>query len=156
MSPSINSGVSQVSSQRPSFDQIYMRLAQAMSERSTCARLQVGCVIASDDFRRVYAVGYNGGAAGAKNGCDVTGPEAVGLCGCIHAESNAIINCSADREKNKIVYCTDLPCLMCAKMLVNLGGVKTVYFGRTYRKLEGQALLQSLGIYVEQLKDVAQ
>lgn len=64
---------------RKSFEQIYMRLAQMMAERSTCARLHVGCVITSTDFRYVYGVGYNGNASGLPNGCD---SEEPGKCGC--------------------------------------------------------------------------
>lgn len=64
---------------RPSFRSIYMRLALMMAERSTCQRLQVGCVITSVDFRYVYGVGYNGNASGLPNTCDRSTP---GNCGC--------------------------------------------------------------------------
>jgi len=105
---------------RPSFEDIYMSLAHKMSERSTCERIMsdgsaanVGCVITSADFRYVYGVGYNGNAAGGPNGCDVTGPNAAGICGCVHAESNAVINCRAERAHDKIVFVTHLPCVSC-------------------------------------------
>ena len=49
--------------ERPSFESIYMGLAEAMAERSTCSRLKVGAVITSTDYRKVLAVGYNGNAA---------------------------------------------------------------------------------------------
>jgi dCMP deaminase len=127
-----------------------MNLASNMSERSTCARLHVGCVISSPDFRRIYAVGYNGNASGTRNECDLTGEAAVGNCGCLHAEENAIINCDTPREREKIVFCTNLPCLMCAKRLINLGGVRDVYFKEDYRKKEGQELLTRVGIRVVQ------
>lgn len=64
---------------RPSFEEINMRYAELLAQRSTCARLQVGCVIASVDFRKVLAVGYNGNASGLPNRCDSTTP---GACGC--------------------------------------------------------------------------
>lgn len=68
---------------RPTFGEIYMRFALSMAERSTCLRgLKVGTVITSTDNRKVYAVGYNGNATGLPNQCDLTGPEAVGNCGC--------------------------------------------------------------------------
>ena len=67
---------------RPSFKRLYMDLALGMSTRSTCARMAVGCVITSIDYRKVIAVGYNGGASGGKNDCDVHGEAAVGACGC--------------------------------------------------------------------------
>lgn len=118
---------------RPSFHQIYMDLATSLSQRSTCSRLSVGAVITSPDFRKVYAVGYNGNVSGGKNDCDRHGEEAVGNCGCIHAEQNAVINCDTARHHEKIVFCTHLPCMQCAKFLINLGGVNGVYYQTDYR-----------------------
>jgi deoxycytidylate deaminase len=65
---------------RPTFEAIYLAFAAQLAQRSTCGRLSVGCVITSTDFRYVYAVGYNGNAAGLKNGCDQDVP---GACGCV-------------------------------------------------------------------------
>ena len=118
---------------RVSFHQIYMELALSLSGRSTCARLSVGAAITSPDFRTVYAVGYNGNVAGGVNDCDRHGEEAVGNCGCIHAEQNAVINCDTARHHEKIVFCTHLPCVQCAKFLINLGGVKQVFYKHDYR-----------------------
>lgn len=128
---------------RISFDAIYLRLAEMMAERSTCGRLQVGCVITSSDHRHVLGVGYNGGAAGLENECESDEP---GKCGHIHAEMNAIINCSAPRYVDKIVYVTNLPCVMCAKGLINLGGVKRVVYLHDYRDRSGLGLLVRAGI----------
>jgi dCMP deaminase len=104
-----------------------------MSERSTCERMKVGAAITSLDYRYVFAIGYNGSAAGDKNGCDRHGQEAVGSCGCIHAEANAVVNCRASREKAKVVFCSHLPCVGCAKLLINLGGVQRVVYRNDYR-----------------------
>ena len=38
---------------RPSFEEINMRMAMLVAERSTCKRLQVGCIITSTDFRKI-------------------------------------------------------------------------------------------------------
>ena len=69
-----------------------MRMAGLLIGRSTCKRLQVGCVIASEDYRKILAMGYNGNASGLPNECD---SEEVGKCGCLHAEENAVINCDS-------------------------------------------------------------
>jgi dCMP deaminase len=128
---------------RPSFPDIYMDLAHALAKRSTCRRLNVGCVIVSTDFRKVLAVGYNGGASGGVNDCD---SEEVGRCGCLHAEENAIINCDSPRTMEKFVLCTNLPCPMCAKRLVNLGGVVQVTYREDYRVRDGLGILTRGGI----------
>ncbi len=130
---------------RPGFEEIYMRLAITLGERSTCSRLQVGTVITSTDFRKVLAVGYNGNAAGLPNRCD---RDAPGDCGCLHSEENAVINCDSPRYVEKLVFVTHLPCVMCAKRLINLGNVRSVFYGREYRSRESIALFEEVGIEV--------
>ena len=131
---------------RPRFHDIYMQLAVMMSERSTCARLKVGCAIVTPDFRKVLAVGYNGNVSGGVNDCDLHGEAAVGNCGCLHAEENAVINCDVSRSTDKVVFCTHLPCLMCAKRLINLGGVHEIFYKNDYRKRDSLFLLREKGI----------
>jgi dCMP deaminase len=127
-----------------------MELAQALAERSTCARLNVGTVITSTDYRKVLAVGYNGNAAGLANCCDR--PDA-GNCGCLHSEENAVINCDSPRSMEKHVFVTHLPCIQCAKRLINLGGVKKIFYRNEYRTNESIGVLNSVGIEVVQLKE---
>lgn len=134
--------------ERPSFETIYMTLAVALAERSTCKRLRVGTVITSTDFRKVLAVGYNGNAVGLPNQCDSDEP---GKCGCLHSEENAAINCDAPRATEKIVFVTHLPCVGCAKRMINLGGVRRVWYRDDYRIRDSLALLQSVNIEVGQL-----
>ena len=133
---------------RPGFPAVYMRLAHELSKRSTCARLKVGTVITSTDFRKVLAVGYNGNAAGLPNCCDT---QEVGNCGCIHSEENAIINCDTPRFVEKIVFVTHLPCKACAKRLINLGNVKLVYYDTPYRITDSLEILNKVGIEVKRL-----
>lgn len=133
---------------RPTFQKIYLDLAFKLAERSTCARLKVGTVITSTDFRKVLAVGYNGNATGLHNGCD---REEPGNCGCLHSEENAVINCDAPRVVEKVVFVTHLPCAQCAKRLINLGNVRQIYYGLDYRLKDSIQLLSSVGIEIRQL-----
>jgi len=134
---------------RPSFEEIHMRMAGLLIGRSTCKRLRVGCVIASSDFRKILAMGYNGNASGLPNTCD---SEEPGSCGCLHAEENAVINCDSPRAWPKIVFCTHLPCKMCAKRLVNLGGVQKVYYAIDYRLKEGLTVFDQAEIPYEHME----
>lgn len=131
---------------RPTFGQICMDLALNLSHRSTCARLRVGTVIASVDHRRILSWGYNGNASGLPNRCDSSEP---GKCGCLHSEENAVINCVEPRTEQKIVYVTHSPCVMCAKRLINLGGVVKVIYGEKYRDTAGVDLLANYGLVVQ-------
>lgn len=140
---------------RPTFPEIYMNLALNLAERSTCLRgTKVGAVITDPHGRHVYAVGYNGNATGLPNQCDITGPEAVGKCGCLHAEENAAIHCDVPRGEPKIVYCTHLPCAMCAKRLINLGGVQKVVYHKDYRLRAALDLFTHVGIEWQHLEVV--
>jgi dCMP deaminase len=135
-------------SARPSFEEIYMDLALQLAKRATCKRLQVGTVITSTDYRKVLAVGYNGNASGLKNSCD---RDEAGNCGCLHSEENAVINCDSPRFLEKVVFVTHLPCTACAKRLINLGGVKKIFYYNDYRCKDSISLLESVDIEIQSL-----
>ena len=65
-------------------EEVYMRMAEELAKRSTCARLQVGTVITTPDLTQVLGIGYNGNARGLPNRCDSDQP---GSCGCFAAGS---------------------------------------------------------------------
>jgi len=135
---------------RPTFEQVYMDFAVAISRRSTCSRLQVGTVITTTDYRKVLAIGYNGNASGLPNRCD---REEPGNCGCLHSEENAVINCDSPRQVEKYVFVTHLPCAACAKRMINLGNVRRVVFLHDYRRREAVQLLKCAKISIYQLVD---
>ncbi len=122
--------------QREPIENVLMKFALLLSTRSTCERLNVGCIITSSDFQRVYSYGYNGNAKGFANKCDSSEP---GKCGCIHAEANALIKCSI-MDPQKVVFITQSPCKMCAKMIVNSGAAHVYHFSN-YRLDEGLNVL---------------
>ena len=75
---------------RPDWDSYFLKIAFAVSERSTCDRAFVGCVLVLD--KRILTTGFNGSPAGQAH-CDEVGHLIVdGHCvRTIHAETNAII-----------------------------------------------------------------
>jgi len=100
----------------------------------------------SADFEQVYAIGYNGNAKGLPNTCD---NDRAGNCRCIHAKVNALVKCPV-KDKNKAMFVTDTPCLMCAKLIIN-SGFSCVYYNRVYRDKSGYLLLKDTGIKVKQV-----
>jgi dCMP deaminase len=112
----------------------------------------VGTVITTTDYRQVLAVGYNGNASGLPNACDQDVP---GACGCLHSEENACINCQAPRPLPKVVFVTHLPCAMCAKRLINLGGVVKIYYSEDYRRRDSLVILASASMETVQLASSA-
>lgn len=121
--------------------EVYMRMAEDLAKRSTCARLQVGTVITDALLENVLAIGYNGNAKGLPNRCDSAVP---GQCGCIHSEMNALVK-APGTVKDKVVFVTDSPCVMCAKLMIN-SGVTHLFYRRPYRDPSGVELLQSAGV----------
>ena len=126
-----------------------MKFAYDLAKRSTCMRLQVGCVVVSADYGRVYGIGYNGNASGLSNHCDDANNP--GNCGCLHAEDNALLKTNGGPSIKKIVFVTHAPCLYCAKRIINKGGVKKVWYKESYRSASGLEILQLSGIKTNQI-----
>lgn len=129
---------------RPSKQEMMMRIAEIVKTRSTCARLQVGCLVTNFEMTRILGMGYNGMEAGGKNACDSRVP---GNCGCIHAEVNALIKAESG---HKTVFITTAPCLTCSRLLIN-AEVDFVYYRQSYRDVSGINLLKTRQVYVMQM-----
>ena len=113
---------------RPDWDSYFMKIAYAVSERSTCDRAFVGCVLVLE--KRILTTGFNGSPAGQPH-CDEEGHLMVdGHCvRTIHAETNAIIQAALHgvSTRGATCYVTHFPCINCAKALVNAGIARLVY-----------------------------
>lgn len=140
--------------ERVSRDEVCLQIAGVVAQRSTCGRAQVGAVIARGG--RVLVTGYNGPPAGLPhctdpNGC--SGDDRLGGCTrAVHAEANAIAYAAryGIRTNDAELYCTHLPCLKCAELIVN-AGLTSVYFVHDYRIKDGEQLLREAGIDIVQL-----
>lgn len=126
---------------RPPLFEVYMRMAEELAKRSTCARLQVGTVITDEHLENVVAIGYNGNAKGFPNQCD---SEEAGKCGCIHSEMNALVK-SPGQLRDKVAFITASPCVMCAKLMVQ-ANVSHVFFREKYRITTGLDVLEKAGV----------
>lgn len=101
-----------------------MAAAVLWSQLGTCHRRKVGCVLV-DRYGYVSATGYNGVGRGQIHCIDLPCaghalPSGKGLdkCQAIHAEQNALLQCS-DITKLNTCYSTVAPCTHCVKMLLN-------------------------------------
>ena len=126
---------------RPPLYEVYMRMAEELAKRSTCARLQVGTVLTDSLLEHVVSIGYNGNARGFPNRCD--SPEA-GRCGCIHSEMNALVK-SPGELRGKVAFVTASPCVMCAKLMVQ-AHVSHLFFRTAYRDASGLEVLDQAGV----------
>jgi len=70
----------------------------------------------------------------------------------IHAESHAITKLARSNESSEgaIMFCTHSPCVDCAK-LISQAGIRTLYYGEDFKKVEGLELLIKMNVKVEKL-----
>jgi dCMP deaminase len=125
---------------RPSWDEYFMTFTRVAASRSTCIRRHVGAILVKD--KRILATGYNGAPAGMKHclevGClreDTSIPSGTRheLCRGLHAEQNAIIQAAFHgiSIKGSTLYCTNKPCVICSKMIIN-AGIRSICYEEGY------------------------
>ncbi|PLX76245.1 MAG: cytidine deaminase [Desulfuromonas sp.] len=122
--------------QRPDWEEYFMEIAKLVSRRSTCLRRQVGAVVVKD--KNILATGYNGTPSGISH-CEETGclreqlkipsGERHELCRGLHAEQNVIVQAAKHgiNIDGATLYCTNSPCIICSKMIINSGIKEIVY-----------------------------
>jgi dCMP deaminase len=140
--------------QRPSWDEYFMDITRLVARRSTCLRRQVGAVLVKQ--KNILATGYNGTPSGITH-CDVTGclreqlqvpsGERHELCRGLHAEQNAIIQAARHgiNISDSTLYCTNSPCIICTKMLIN-AGIRKVFYLEGYSDQLSMEMLGEAGI----------
>jgi len=151
---------------RPSWDEYFMEVLEAISKRSTCDRGKVGCVIVKDN--QILATGYAGSPKGLPH-CDEVGHQFKKMLNedgtisehcvrTVHGEQNAI--CQAAKRGVSIdgatVYVRMTPCRVCAMLLINCG-IKRVVCERKYHAgAESEEMLKKVGIVLEYVHDEVQ
>lgn len=132
---------------RPSWDKIWMQMAETLAQRSHHSTFKVGAIIVTSDNTQVLSLGYNGNAAGMSN---VPQSEDPGCSGLLHAEINALLKLDYNNPKEKVMYLTLSPCEYCAKAIIN-SGIKRVIFKEEYRDDSGIKILLSKGVDIKQI-----
>lgn len=132
---------------RISKDAYYLKIAEAVSLRSTCLRRRYGAVLVKND--EIIATGYNGAARGDINCCDTgyCARQARGAthnsdytsdCRSVHAEENCLLTAKRqdaigstlylygyDLVKQKPVIPAE-PCVMCKRLIQTCGVSKVI------------------------------
>jgi len=138
--------------QRPSYDEYFMEMAHVVAKRSTCLRRKVGAILVQE--KHILSTGYNGAPKGfkhcAETGClredqNIPSGERHELCRGLHAEQNAIIQAAVfgTSIKGSVLYCTNTPCVVCVKMLINAGVIEIIYAGEYPDDLAKRMLAES-------------
>ena len=148
------------------YNNLYMDIAERISQMSHARRLQVGSVLVQNDS--IISYGWNGMPAGWDNNCEdeieerqhisavpgaytiktilITKPEVL------HAEANCLMKVAktTNSSLNSTLYITHAPCIGCAK-LIHQSGVKSVYYKHIYRNEDGIKFLETCKIEVTKI-----
>jgi len=138
-----------------------MEIARMVSRRSTCLRRKVGAVLVKE--KRILATGYNGAPSGMKHceevGClretsSVPSGQRHELCRGLHAEQNAIIQAAFHgiSIRGATLYCTNKPCVICTKMLIN-AGIKEIIYEQGYDDPLADEMLKEAGIRIRRFQN---
>jgi len=136
---------------RPGWEEYFMDIARLVARRTTCRRRAVGAVLVRD--KRILATGYNGAPSGLRHcldiGClreqmEIPSGERHELCRGLHAEQNAIIQAALHgvSVRGASLYCTNHPCIICSKMLINAGIVEITFKDGYMDRLAGEILAE--------------
>jgi len=146
---------------RPSWDEYFMKAAFLVCERSTCLRRHVGAVLVKD--KQILATGYNGAPRNITH-CEITGclrqklnipsGQRHEICRGLHAEQNVILQAAAHgvSTRGSVLYITDSPCIICAKMIINAGIKEVVVLGQYPDKMAIE-LLREAKIKLRKIKN---
>jgi len=159
---------------RPTKDEYYLKIAEAVALRSTCLRRKYGAIIVKQDT--IVSTGYNGPARGVINclevGCikdklNLPHGSHYEDCPAVHAEENAVVNAARSGASvfGGTLYITGvdkdgkfveaMPCDRCKRILINAGIEKVVI-----RKSDGSIkyiqvsdwILEDSNSYLKKLK----
>ena len=145
---------------RFSWDEVFMTEAIITAGRSSCKYLHTGAKIVKN--KRIIAGGYNGRAPGFKKscleeGCEKKAKKIYGLnsltCLGSHAETNALLQHTAESKEGAIIYTLFSPCYSCAKQ-IGAAKISEVVYMKKYQSEfpEVSSYFKRAGIKFRQLK----
>ncbi len=134
-----------------------MDITHLVSKRSTCLRRQVGAVLVKD--KKILATGYNGAPSRLDHcldiGClrqekGIPSGERHELCRGLHAEQNAIIQAAYHGVgiQGAALFCTNHPCIICSKMIIN-AGIRQIVYEEGYADALAARMLKESGIRIK-------
>jgi dCMP deaminase len=121
-----------MSANRLSWDEYFAKIVQVTAERSSCERLNVGCLLVKEN--RIISQGYNGHLPGAPHDSIVRNNHEQAT---VHAEQNAICDCAKRGVscKDATAYVTHYPCIICTRLLL-AAGVSNIKYLEDYKNDE--------------------
>ena len=145
---------------RPDWEVYFLKMALLASTRSTCIRRHVGAVLVKE--KKVLATGYNGVPSGISHCADVgclrdeeqiPSGQRHELCRGLHAEQNAILQAAYHGVsiQGSVLFCTNFPCVICSKMLIN-AGIRQIFYLEGYPDPLAETMLKEAGMELHRIE----
>jgi len=119
---------------RPNWDKYFKNIVEITATRSSCDRLNVGCLFVKDN--RIIAQGYNGYIAGCEHKKIIQEDKNGNKhnIATIHAEQNTIADCAKRGVSSNdcTAYITHYPCYNCMKLMMS-SGIKDIKYINDYK-----------------------
>lgn len=148
---------------RPSWDEYFLGVMDAVAKRATCDRGRSGAIIVKD--KKILTTGYVGSPSGLRH-CDEVGhlmitikwPDGTSSSHCdrtLHAEENAILQAAefGISIKGATLYCKMTPCTRCARRIIRVGIVRVVAKKRYHKEQETIEMFLESGIQLNIFED---
>ena len=112
--------------------------------------------------KKILATGYNGVPSGISHcedvGClrdeeRVPSGERHELCRGLHAEQNAILQAAYHGVsiQGSVLFCTNFPCVICSKMLIN-AGIRQIFYLEGYPDPLSERMLKEAGMELQRIE----
>jgi dCMP deaminase len=120
----------------------------------------VGAVLVKE--KKILATGYNGVPSGISHcedvGClrdeeGIPSGERHELCRGLHAEQNAILQAAYHGVsiQGSVLFCTNFPCVICSKMLIN-AGIRQIFYLEGYPDSLAERMLREAGMELQRIE----
>lgn len=138
----------------------FMKMALEEAENANCMKGKVGAIIVSN--HNLIGKGNNSVPKNCKpctiDTClrkkyNLKSGERQEICRAIHAEQNAILNALKDGYdlRDSTIYVTKSPCMICAKLIINVG-IKKVVYANKYPDEEAFKIFTEVGVETEYIE----
>jgi len=112
--------------------------------------------------KKVLATGYNGVPSGISHCADVgclrdeeqiPSGQRHELCRGLHAEQNAILQAAYHGVsiQGSVLFCTNFPCVICSKMLIN-AGIRQIFYLEGYPDSLSETMLNEAGMELRRIE----
>ena len=148
---------------RPTWDEYFSRMVDAVAQRATCDRGRAGCVIVKE--KQILVTGYVGSPKGLPHCDDVghllkkviheDGKVTQHCVRTVHAEQNAITQ-AARRGialEGSTLYVRMTPCRTCTMLIINTGIERVVCQNKYHAAEESEAMMKDAGIQLDYLSE---